>query len=32
MAKCRNLRRKHPEMVDELSTRLHRWFEGVSPK
>ena len=24
-----NLRHKHPEVVDELSTRLHRWFEGI---
>ena len=27
-----NLRRKHPEVVDELSTRLQSWFEGLSPK
>jgi arylsulfatase A-like enzyme len=24
-----NLRRKHPEIVDQLSTSLHRWFENL---
>ena len=27
-----NLRRKHPEVVDELSTRLHRWFEAQNSR
>ena len=25
-----NLRHKHPELVDELSTSLHRWFDGIN--
>jgi arylsulfatase A-like enzyme len=27
-----NLRRKHPDVVDELSTSLHRWFEAINHK
>jgi len=25
-----NLRRKHPEVVDDLSTSLQRWFGAIS--
>jgi len=25
-----NLRHKHPEVVDDLSTGLHHWFDALS--